>query len=479
MLEIGQVRTRVIAALCAFAIGWWLVPSRVRILHEAHRFLPAHEYAHQYKKGSGPSIFKGQQVEFFWEVSPFDDDEAKATTLINPQSSAQQWSHFLMAPVTPNASKVPYIDQFVPPFFRKSDEFATLYRQFSMKQSETLPPQTKGVILLTYYRSGSSFVGQVLNQHPDVFYHFEPLYPFTRDCSSSNPAFKKTKIETVERILRCDMPNWRDHFMNTIPERPLLANDNICLHSGACFRTNSKALCNRYLCPPAPADRAPFPCGNCGPLNLNVADHICRKRKLTAMKTIRVCELDWMDGLMEAKDFELKVIHLIRDPRAVARSRLSIHPTISHEEITRNITNMCTLQMSSHSTYATSENYYYILYEDTNRVPFEKATEILEFLDLKPSHEVSAWITANTRKTRSRRRRRRDDDELDMGDFRLDEELNYDDKVVMIYKDEKGHSYKRTKYLNKEKPLEFNNSVDSPPSSAADKGTSTFVERKG
>ena len=73
MLEIGQVRTRVLAAISAFAIGWWLVPSRVRIIHEAHRFLPVHEYAHQYKKASGPSIFKGQQVEFFWEVSPFDE----------------------------------------------------------------------------------------------------------------------------------------------------------------------------------------------------------------------------------------------------------------------------------------------------------------------------------------------------------------------------------------------------------------------
>ena len=174
------------------------------------------------------------------------------------------------------------------------------------------------------------------------------------------------------------------------------------------------------------------------------------------MKTIRICDLTWLDGLMSADDFNLKIIHLIRDPRAVARSRLSIHSDMSGDEIAKNITDMCQLQMASHSQYASNENYYYILYEDTNRVPFEKAKEILSFLDLKPSHEVNSWITANTRKTRSRR-------ELNMQDFKLDEEINYDDKVVMIYKDDQGHTYKRTKYI-KDKPLAFaENDADQPP----------------
>ena len=58
-----------------------------------------------------------------------------------------------------------------------------------------------------------------------------------------------------------------------------------------------------------------------------------------------------------------KVIHLIRDPRAVARSRLSIHAEMSADEVAKNVTDMCNLQMASHSQYAANENYYYILYE--------------------------------------------------------------------------------------------------------------------
>ena len=31
------------------------------------------------------------------------------------------------------------------------------------------------VVLVTYYRGGSTFLGEIFNQNPDVFYWFEPL----------------------------------------------------------------------------------------------------------------------------------------------------------------------------------------------------------------------------------------------------------------------------------------------------------------
>nr|KAG5691705.1 hypothetical protein BaRGS_029470 [Batillaria attramentaria] len=43
-----------------------------------------------------------------------------------------------------------------------------------------VPPDKKTevkLILLTYMRSGSTFAGDLFNQHPDVFYVFEPLRP--------------------------------------------------------------------------------------------------------------------------------------------------------------------------------------------------------------------------------------------------------------------------------------------------------------
>lgn len=40
----------------------------------------------------------------------------------------------------------------------------------------TPQPKIKLVIIVAGYRTGSTFVGEFFNQHPDVFYIFEPLY---------------------------------------------------------------------------------------------------------------------------------------------------------------------------------------------------------------------------------------------------------------------------------------------------------------
>ena len=71
-------------------------------------FLKVHVYEQQYKKGSGPSIFKGQQVEFFWEISPFDDED-KNESKIDATDKTQLGTYFLQAPVTNNETKVSWV----------------------------------------------------------------------------------------------------------------------------------------------------------------------------------------------------------------------------------------------------------------------------------------------------------------------------------------------------------------------------------
>ena len=84
--------------------------------------------------------------------------------------------------------------QYIPAQFKKTAELTKIYKDFTMRHTSVIPRQKSGVVLLTYYRSGSSFLGQLFNQHPDVFYHFEPLFPYSRDCSAS-PAFKTEKVK--------------------------------------------------------------------------------------------------------------------------------------------------------------------------------------------------------------------------------------------------------------------------------------------
>ena len=36
------------------------------------------------------------------------------------------------------------------------------------------------LVIYTRYRSGSSFVGEIFKQHPDVFYTFDPIHCFRK-----------------------------------------------------------------------------------------------------------------------------------------------------------------------------------------------------------------------------------------------------------------------------------------------------------
>ena len=77
-------------------------PKKLKTLSKVH------VYEQQYKKGSGPSIFKGQQVEFFWEISPFDDED-KNESKIDATDKTQLGTYFLQAPVTNNETKVSWV----------------------------------------------------------------------------------------------------------------------------------------------------------------------------------------------------------------------------------------------------------------------------------------------------------------------------------------------------------------------------------
>ena len=122
---------------------------------------------------------------------------------------------------------------------------STIFVEFAFKTpKKPLSPQKKGLLLLTYFRSGSSFLGEFFNQNPETFYLFEPLFPYGNDCA--NDTFRQEKVQLLRSLLKCDMPNKRDIFSRLPPINPKNVNqDNMkqCLYNGACFRTKMGLLC--------------------------------------------------------------------------------------------------------------------------------------------------------------------------------------------------------------------------------------------
>ena len=84
----------------------------------------------------------------------------------------------------------------------------------------------------TNYRSGSTFLGQIFNQHPDVFYTFEPLYLF-KDNSLDLLDYR---MNVIKSILQCDFISTGDVYGNLtwVPTKSSTLVQ--CLLNDMCFR---------------------------------------------------------------------------------------------------------------------------------------------------------------------------------------------------------------------------------------------------
>ena len=57
------------------------------------------------------------------------------------------------------------------------------------------------------------------------------------------------------------------------------------------------------------------------PLDLDGLSEHCKNSPIIAMKVIYVCHLKWLVPLMKNNSLDVKVVHLVRDPRATLVSR--------------------------------------------------------------------------------------------------------------------------------------------------------------
>lgn len=275
------------------------------------------------------------------------------------------------------------------------------------------------ILILATTRSGSSFVGQLFNQHLDVFYLFEPLYHvqntlIPRFTQGRSPADRRVMLGASRDLLRslydCDL-----HFLeNYIKPPPVNHTTDRVFRRGA-----SRVLCSRPVCdpPPGSADLVleEGDCvRKCGLLNLTVAAEACRERSHVAIKTVRVPEVNDLRALVEDPRLNLKVIQLVRDPRGILASRSeTFRDTYRlwrlwygtgrkpyNLDVTQ-LTTVCEDFSNSVSTGLTRPSwlkgkYMLVRYEDLARNPMKKTEEIYGFLGIPLDSHVARWIQNNT-----------------------------------------------------------------------------------
>ncbi|KAM9847738.1 carbohydrate sulfotransferase 3a [Aulostomus maculatus] len=276
----------------------------------------------------------------------------------------------------------------------------------------------KDILLLATTRTGSSFVGEFFNQHGDnMFYLFEPLWHAERVLTMAGEANNGTALAGIYRdilkgLFLCDFTPL-EKFISPPPQ------DHV---TSALFRRESSlSLCQEPVCTPVIKDVfEKYHCKSrrCGPLNFTLASESCLSKQHHAIKTVRVRQLETLQPLMEDPRLDVRIIQLVRDPRATLASRMaafsSMYRTwkswaqdgqvpVDDEEVRRLKGNCEHIRIMAEMGLSQPPwlrgRFILVRYEDIARYPMQKAEEMYKFTGIPFSHQAREWILRNTQTT--------------------------------------------------------------------------------
>jgi hypothetical protein len=149
-------------------------------------------------------------------------------------------------------------------------------------------------VVLSSWRSGSSFFGDFLQSVPGTFYHYEPLINNVKMIRPPNDVYG---IKVVENFLDCNYENTSVYFEFMRRSYPVFNNP---LQLRNIYQENKDIA-----------------------IQANFVAPICKIYPFQSMKVIRL-GLESFKSLLRNNEMNVKVILLVRDPRAVMNSRSSL-----------------------------------------------------------------------------------------------------------------------------------------------------------
>ncbi|XP_039619363.1 carbohydrate sulfotransferase 6 isoform X1 [Polypterus senegalus] len=260
------------------------------------------------------------------------------------------------------------------------------------------------VLILSSWRSGSSFVGQVFNQHPNVFYLMEPAWHvWVSLYQNSASALRMAVRDLIHSVFQCDMSVF-DAYM---PEKRNVSSlfqwavSRALCSSSVCELQENEEISDESVCKK-----------KCNKTSFEKVEEVCKTFSHVVIKEVRFFDLKTLYPLLKDPSLNLKIIHLIRDPRAVARSReQSMKALMRDNGIVLNTNGTEVADTSYHvmreicrshvQIYETAtqkapsflkERYMMVRFEDLVRDPLTEISEMYKFAELDLTASLKSWI---------------------------------------------------------------------------------------
>lgn len=183
------------------------------------------------------------------------------------------------------------------------------------------------IYLHATWRTGSSFMGELFNQHPDVFYLYEPMWHiwqalYPGDAESLQGAVR----DMMNALYRCDFSVLKLYAGTT----------NLTTAFIFGWKMN-KVICSAPLCPGHQRGDVGLvseeECQKCQKRDIRELERECKKYPVMVIKGVRVLDLSTLVPLIKDPAINLQVVQLFRDPRAVHNSRMKSRTALVRESI--------------------------------------------------------------------------------------------------------------------------------------------------
>ncbi|XP_063333891.1 carbohydrate sulfotransferase 6-like [Pelmatolapia mariae] len=258
------------------------------------------------------------------------------------------------------------------------------------------------VLLLSSWRSGSSFIGQVFSQHPSVFYLMEPgWHVWTQLRQNGARALRMALRDLLRSLFQCDFSVMESY----LPEN----------QKELFMWSQSRALCSPPACPLMPRNQLSnntHCLQNCKPRDLKIVEQVCGFYSHVVYKEVRIFELESLYPLLQDPNLNLRIIHLVRDPRGVMRSKEEVAGyfvsdnaiVLEQKPINETKVQYQVMQEICRSHLRINKRailkpppflkgrYKLVRYEDVTRNPLKEISAMYQFVGLEMTTQLATWI---------------------------------------------------------------------------------------
>ena len=285
-------------------------------------------------------------------------------------------------------------------FHRQSDggRQSMTYSQYNpLKLMPVINPELVNVtrvMLVTYFRSGSSFLGDLMQQNWKTFYTFEPFHYMT-DGMRIKDDRREEAYDLLTNLYTCEYPKIGHYVRWALkPENRFLFKWNsflwsVCrLRPSSCFNASFlKEACLRASAQVVKATR----------LHMRHVQEWMSRLKSTSSES---------NNHQSVRD-QLKIVYLVRDPRGIYASRRGL--TWCSNSTCANPASLCAEMSEDMEVFEQLRTTYpgrvfLVRYEDMALSPRDESLKLFHNVELPFSPSVSRFLKTHTQLTKSTNR---------------------------------------------------------------------------